>query len=148
MRTHILPIVVWGLYMCPHTSIYLSDILLYPTIDYILLYVSWYYYTCVLNSSTVASRYGARALLMCPHTTIYESSYYYICVLILLYMCPHTTTCVLTSSIVASPIRCSSDSCLMPTYEDSMRTHIQYSNMRTYVAVWRHIYSIVVCGHM
>ncbi len=28
---------------------------------------------------------------MCPHTTIYVSSYYYICVLILLYMCPHTT---------------------------------------------------------
>jgi hypothetical protein len=26
---------------------------------------------------------------MCPHTTIYVSSYYYICVLILLYMCPH-----------------------------------------------------------
>jgi hypothetical protein len=26
---------------------------------------------------------------MCPHSTIYVSSYYHICVLILLYMCPH-----------------------------------------------------------
>jgi len=30
-------------------------------------------------------------LYMRPHTTIYVSSFYYICVLILLYMCPHTT---------------------------------------------------------
>jgi hypothetical protein len=29
-------------------------------------------------------------LYMCPHTTIYVSSYYKICVIILLYMCPHT----------------------------------------------------------
>jgi hypothetical protein len=27
---------------------------------------------------------------MCPHTTIYMSSYYCICVLIILYVCPHT----------------------------------------------------------
>jgi hypothetical protein len=32
---------------------------------------------------------------MCPHTTIYVSSYYFICVLILLYMCSHTSMCVL-----------------------------------------------------
>ncbi len=31
---------------------------------------------------------------MCPHTAINVSSYYYICVLILLHMCPHTTICV------------------------------------------------------
>ena len=33
---------------------------------------------------------------MCPHATIYVSSYYYICVLILilLYICPHTATYV------------------------------------------------------
>ncbi len=31
---------------------------------------------------------------MCPHTTTYVSSYYYICVLVLLHMCPHTTTYV------------------------------------------------------
>jgi len=29
--------------------------------------------------------------LACPHTAIYVSSYYCMCVLILLYMCPHTT---------------------------------------------------------
>ena len=31
---------------------------------------------------------------MGPHTAIYVSSYYYLCVLILLYMCPDTTICV------------------------------------------------------
>jgi len=31
---------------------------------------------------------------MCPHA-MHVSSYYYICVLILLYMCPHITVCVL-----------------------------------------------------
>ena len=34
-------------------------------------------------------------VLILPRTAIYVSSYYYICVLILLYMCPHTTICVL-----------------------------------------------------
>ena len=34
-------------------------------------------------------------LLMCPHTNKHVSSYYYICVLILLYTCPHNTVCVL-----------------------------------------------------
>ena len=74
--------------MCPHTAIY----------------VSLYYYICVLI-----------LLHMCPHAAIYVSSYYYrpdalaaaaaaagiktnttryyyICVLMLLYMCPHITT--------------------------------------------------------
>jgi hypothetical protein len=39
---------------------------------------------------------------MCPHTTIYVSSYYYICVLILLHTCPHTTTYVSAYYYVAS----------------------------------------------
>ncbi len=39
-------------------------------------------------------------LYMCPHTAMYVSSYYYVCVVILLYMsllvyfCPHTNLCV------------------------------------------------------
>ena len=28
---------------------------------------------------------------MCPHTTICVPSYYYMCILVLLYVCPHTT---------------------------------------------------------
>jgi hypothetical protein len=46
------------LYMCPHTTTYVSSL---------LLYVSAYSY-------------------MCPHTPVYVSSYYYVCVLILLCM--------------------------------------------------------------
>ncbi len=40
---------------------------------------------------------------MCPHTTIYVSSYYYMCVLILLYVCPHTTMYV-SSYAIARPV--------------------------------------------
>jgi hypothetical protein len=32
--------------------------------------------------------------VMCPHTAIYLSSYYRICVFMLLYLCPHPTTYV------------------------------------------------------
>jgi len=55
------------LYMCPHTTAYVSS----------------YCYKCVLI-----------LLYMCPHTTIYVSSYYYICVLILLRILLHATVCV------------------------------------------------------
>jgi hypothetical protein len=61
--------------MCPHAAIY----------------VSAYYYICVLT-----------ILFMCPRTITCVSSGYYmcphtiLCVLILLYTCPHTTICVLT----------------------------------------------------
>ena len=34
---------------------------------------------------------GCGAAIECTHTTIYVSSYYHMCVLILLYTCPHTT---------------------------------------------------------
>jgi hypothetical protein len=62
------------LYMCPHTTVYVSS----------------YYYMC--PHTTICFLI---LLCMCPHTTVYVSSYYYVCVLILLYMCPHTTICVL-----------------------------------------------------
>jgi hypothetical protein len=63
------------LYMFPHTTIFVS---------LILVYVSSYYYMSVLIVVYVSSYY-------------YVSAYYYICVLmllcvlILLHMCPHTT---------------------------------------------------------
>jgi hypothetical protein len=111
------------LYMCPHTTIYVSSycyicvlILLYGhtyssirthmckcgnillhICVLILLYMCPHTTICVLIQ-----------LYLCPHTTIYLSSYYYIFVLILLYICPHTTiylssyyyTCVNTSRYV------------------------------------------------
>jgi hypothetical protein len=40
---------------------------------------------------------STKALL--PHTTIYVSSYYHICVLILLHMCPHSTIYVFTKNV-------------------------------------------------
>ena len=54
------------------------------------IYVSSYYYVCVLKLLYVSSYY-----YMCPHTTLQVSSHYCICVLILLYICPHITMCVL-----------------------------------------------------
>jgi hypothetical protein len=61
-------------------------------------YVSSYYYVSSnFAEGTVSSYYCICVLIilyMRPHTTIYVSSYYCICVLILLYMCPHTTMCV------------------------------------------------------
>jgi hypothetical protein len=57
------------LYMCPHTT----------------MYVSSYYYVPSATARICSCR------LTGPHTTMYVSSYYCICVLILLYMCPHTT---------------------------------------------------------
>jgi hypothetical protein len=54
--------------MCPHTTVY----------------VSLYYYTCVLKqvkqerATVMASEHTY--YYMCPHTTIYVSSYYYTCV--------------------------------------------------------------------
>jgi hypothetical protein len=79
------------LYVCPHTTIYLSS----------------YYCMC---PHTIILLCVSGPTDMCPHTTISVSSYYYICVLILLYLCPqlhlrrrlrillyvrpHTTICV------------------------------------------------------
>jgi hypothetical protein len=96
------------LYMCPHTTIYVSSYYSYAHrgqalfkplyiqhICVILLHVSSYYYICVLI-----------LLYMCPHTTIYVSSYYYICVLILLIRASWT-----------GPLQ-------TPVYTAGMRTHI------------------------
>ena len=76
----------WG--GLPHTVAptqgILSRILLY-----MCLHTRW-----VLILLYVSSYYHICVLILiyvCPHTTIHVSSYYYTCVLILLYMCPHTT---------------------------------------------------------
>jgi hypothetical protein len=75
------------LYMCHHTTIYVSS----------------YYYICVLilPKCVLILLYVCLHTTMCPHTAICVSSYYcvptyyymciltLICVLILLYMCPH-----------------------------------------------------------
>ena len=77
------------------------------------IYVSSCYYICVLIQSAiyacpiffalyycVSSYYNICVLiLLCPHTTIYASSCYYMCpttmcVLILPYVSPHTTHCI------------------------------------------------------
>ncbi len=67
---------------------------------------------------------------MCPHTSICVSSYYYICVLMLLYMCPHTSICV--SSYYY--IRVSPNITISHTY-------ISHTYMRT------HIYPVYACPH-
>jgi hypothetical protein len=87
-----------NLYMCPHTSIYVSS--------YLYICVRMPLYMCPHTSTYVSSyleplhvsSYLYSVLIplyipvdMCPHTSIYVSSYLYICVLILLYMCPHTS---------------------------------------------------------
>jgi hypothetical protein len=92
MCPHTTICVLIQLYMCPHTTTFLSS-----------------YYCIGVRHTTinVPSYY-----YICPHPTIYVSSYYYLCVLvlahspllktlsrmllsglsaILLYMCPHTT---------------------------------------------------------
>ena len=57
----------------------------YGQVPALLLYVSSYYYICVLILLYVSSYY-----CMCPHTTICVLILLYVCVLILLYMCPDT----------------------------------------------------------
>jgi hypothetical protein len=67
--------------MCPDTTIY----------------VSAYYYICVLILLYMCSHTTIYVSLllcmcphyMCPHATIHVSAYYYTCVRILLCMCPH-----------------------------------------------------------
>ena len=91
-----------SLYMCPHTAIYLSSILLYISVLVLLyvcphtaIYVSSYCYISVLNTAM----YLSSCCYMCPQTAMYASSYMYVViptifvssyhmfVLILLYMC-------------------------------------------------------------
>ncbi len=54
---------------------------------------------------------------MCPHTTIYVSSYYYICVHILLYMCPHTTIYVSSYCYICVPIYMCPDTTVVAAYK-------------------------------
>jgi hypothetical protein len=79
--------------MRPHTVL----ILLYTSVyaapgqyEDTHIYRSIPVYVCVLILSSYYYICVLILLYMCPHTAIYVSSYYYICVLILLYMCPHT----------------------------------------------------------
>ncbi len=82
---------VGDLYMCPHTA------------------------TCVLilNTSIQVCKAGRRAtpaccaqesyqLSKCPHTAIFVSTYYYMCVLMLLSMCPHITICAFMLALSTS----------------------------------------------
>jgi hypothetical protein len=84
------------LYMCPHATVYVSSyycicvlILLYMCPHALLTLVS----SVLKNIVGLLQEFDAvhvpievRSLYMCPYTTIYVSSYYYICVLILLYI--------------------------------------------------------------
>jgi hypothetical protein len=81
------------LYMCPHTTIYVSSH--YYICVLILLYMCpQYYYMCPHTTICVLI-----LLYMCPHTTINVSSYYYICVLILLSYVPlYYCICVRTGA--------------------------------------------------
>jgi len=75
-------------HMCPHATIHV----------------------CLHSLSTVMPRSARKALYVptyyiCPHTTLYVSSYYKICVLILLYVCPHTTIYVSSGAYESVPRR-------------------------------------------
>ncbi len=78
-------------YICPHTTIYVSSGLSF-TRDGVGRLVQ-------LHTPIYVSSYYCICVLillyMYPHTTIHVSSYYYICVLIQLYMCLYVSICVL-----------------------------------------------------
>jgi hypothetical protein len=100
------------LYMCPHTTIYVSAFYYVCVCVLMLLYYMSLSLSLSLSHTHTHTKaplvithqhpiYSVLMLLyvvVCrarpykfPHTTIHVSSYYYICVLILLCMCPHTT---------------------------------------------------------
>ena len=62
------------LHVCPHTTIHVC--------------------TAGRRATPASCAQESYQVSKCPHTAILVPSYYYICVLILLYLCPHTTTCV------------------------------------------------------
>ncbi len=73
------------LYMCPHTTIYVSSWRRRTlTTKITLLRLKLRVVPCMQVAHTCV----LILLYMCPHNTTYVSSYYYICVLILLCMCP------------------------------------------------------------
>ena len=90
------------LYMCPHT----------------IMYVSSYYYTCVL-----ILLYTCPHTIMCPHTTVYVSSD--------CNMCPHPIICVLI-------LLCA---CYLGGANEFVLR--EDSSMRTHVIVRGHIYSML-----
>jgi hypothetical protein len=74
------------LYMCLHTAIYVSS---YYYVCHTTMYVSSYYYMCPHTTICVLI-----LQCMCPHTTI--------CVLMLLCICRHSTICVSTGLHLSS----------------------------------------------
>ena len=92
--------------MCPHTAMHLqasSSRASCPETSASYYNVSSYYHMCPHTTIYVSSYYYicVRILLYGVFILLHVSSYYHICVLTLLYicpqttMCPHTTTCVL-----------------------------------------------------
>jgi hypothetical protein len=78
-------ILLYMLYMCPHTTI--------PAV-----YVSSYYYTCGICVLILLN-----LLYMCPPTTIPVPAFCRICACILVYMCPHTTIICVRVQLYMSP---------------------------------------------
>ena len=59
----------------------------------------------ILLWDTYVSSYYIRVLiLLCPHATAYVSSYYYMCVLILLHTCPQACSYARSTAGRASPV--------------------------------------------
>ena len=83
-----------AVYMCVLTVVYLTNICYYICV-LILLYMCLHTTICVSHTAIYVSSYCYMCphtttcvlilLYMCLHSTIYASSYYYICVLILIY---------------------------------------------------------------
>jgi hypothetical protein len=105
--------------MCPHTAIYVSSLAanmpghIYSSMrthsaKHVSLYYSYYYRSSVFSFTTLSTATKwrrshprtmpktTRLKVRCSHTiyvsssTIYVSSYYYVCILILVHMCAHT----------------------------------------------------------
>jgi hypothetical protein len=118
------------LYMCPHTT---KCVL-------ILLYVSSYYYICVLillhmcphrlQGQRVRELYVSSYYYMCPHTTT-------ICVLILLHMCPHTTTYVSSYYYI----------CVLIGFKDSVSENYTFVLILLYVSSYYYI-CVLILLHM
>jgi hypothetical protein len=117
------------LYLCPHTTTYVSAYVpsvLIAAVDptgvcyftvcvLILLYVCPHTTICVLmllhtcpHTCRVCSLLlSTQRVRLCPRTTVGLSAYCYICVLILLHVCPHTAISVSACALCDSrPYRC------------------------------------------
>jgi hypothetical protein len=89
------------LYMCPHTTIYVSAYY-YICVRILLLCVDRQGRTLGSRQTRFSALYVSAycVLILCPHTTIYVSSYYCICVLILLCVLVGETNSWISSSQV------------------------------------------------